>query len=171
MLVAAAVAFTLSLPRWSFSDRMAIALVAAVLCAGWIVGGPINGPTQFKVIYSDATPPQRQIASVASTEAGALSTTRRLVLPGAHREWIYEFPNPFVCRANQYTPFSLVGPVPDVVITPLGWERDVSPSDLVEFRRMLSEDYRVSDTIGSYTCGTGCPVRHRRSWPSATLSC
>lgn len=151
VLVAAAVAFTLSLAKWAFSDRMTVALVAVVLCAGWIVGGPMNGPIQFRIVYPDATPSQQQTASAASTEIGALSTTRSFVLPGAHREWIYEFPTPFVCRSNQYTTFSLVGPVPDVVITPLGWERTVSAPDLVQLRRTLSEAYEVTDTIGTHT--------------------
>jgi hypothetical protein len=126
-------------------------LVVVVLCTAWIIGGPINGPAQFKILYPGATPAQLQAATAASTEPGAMSTSRFLVLPGAERTWIYEFPNPFVCRTNQYAVFSLAGPAPDVVITELGWERDVSSADLVQLRRTLSEDYRVTGTIGTYT--------------------
>jgi uncharacterized membrane protein len=151
ILVGGAVALALSLAIWSLSDRFAVVFLVVVLCAAWIVGGPVNGSAHFKIIYPDATPAQSRAATVAATEPGALSTTRFLVLPGAQRSWVYEFPNPFVCRTNQYATFSLAGPAPDVVITELGWERDVSPDDLVQLRRTLLEEYQVADTIGSYT--------------------
>ena len=84
-----------------------------------------------------------------------MSTTRNLVLPAAQREWVHEFPNPFVCRSNQYAYFSNTGPAPDVVITKLGWEVDVASEDIEGLRRTLRDDYEVVETIGIYT------VRHR----------
>lgn len=155
LLVGAAIAFVLSLAIWAFSDRMAIALVLIAMASAWMLAGPVNGPPQFKVFYASASEAEQQIADLASSTPGVLSTTRNLVLPAARREWIHEFPNPFACRSNQYAYFSNTGPAPDVVITKLGWEVDVASEDIQGLRRTLRDDYEVVETIGTYS------VRHR----------
>lgn len=151
LLVGAAIAFVLSLAIWSFSDRIAIVLVLAAMATAWMIAGPVNGPPQFKILYPSASVAEHQIADLASSTPGVLSTTRNLVLPAARREWIHEFPNPFVCRSNQYAYFSNTGPAPDVVITRLGWEVDVASEDIHSLRRTLRDDYEVVETIGTYT--------------------
>ncbi len=151
LFVGVSVAFVLSLAVWSFSDRTAIVLVVGVLCTAWFIAGPTNGPLQFKMIYPSASSADHQAATIAASTIGAMSATREMVLPGAHREWIYEFPNPFACREYQYAGFLLAGPAPEVVITTLGWEDTVRGADVDGLRRTLSEDYEVTHTIGPHT--------------------
>jgi hypothetical protein len=96
LLIRAAIAFVLSLAIWTFSDWMAMALVAIAMAGTWMIAGPVNGPPQFKVFYTSASAVDNQMADLASSTPGSMSTTRNLVLPAARREWIHEFPNPFV---------------------------------------------------------------------------
>lgn len=151
LFVGVSIAFVFSLAVWSFSDRTAILLVIGTLCAAWFIGGPVNGPPQFKMIYPAASAADHQAATIASSATGAMSATRELVLPGARRDWIYEFPNPFACRENQYAGFILAGPAPDIVITTLGWEDAVRAEEVGRVRRTLSEDYEIIHTIGPHT--------------------
>lgn len=151
LLVGAAVAVAGSLAVWKFSDSIAIALVVATLAVAWILAGPINGPSTFKVFYPNASGSEQHAAEIASSAPGALSAMSTLVLPGAHRDWLYEFPNPFACRERQFAGFVLAGPPPDVVITRVGWERFVRAEDIADLRRTLATDYTVTETTGLHT--------------------
>lgn len=154
LLVGAAVAFALSLRVWSFSDELAVGLVAAVIVVAWIIPGSLTIKPRFDVIYPAASAADQQAASVSSTAPGALSAVSKLVLPGAEREWVYNFPNPFVCHSEQYAGFVLAGPAPDVVITKLGWEELVSSEDIGGLRDTLATDYTVTERFGNYTVRT-----------------
>jgi len=151
LLVGAAIAVAVSLAVWRFSDEVVVGIVVATLVVSWSAAGPVNELPTFKIFYPNAPGPTQQAAEAASSVPGALSATSRLVLPGAHREWLYHFPNPFACRKRQFARFALAGPRPDVVITRVGWEQLVSPEDIDELRRTLATDYRVTETIGLYT--------------------
>lgn len=150
-LVGAAVAFALSLAIWTFSDRAAIGFVVVVLVVAWIVPGSLTIHPRVDVIYPAASPAMHEAASLAAHSSGALSTVNKLVLPGAHREWVYQFPNPFACLENQLAYFARSGPAPDVVITEDGWEDDVSPADLAAIQRTLAAHYEVTRRVGTYT--------------------
>lgn len=160
LLVAAGIAFVLSLSVWAFTDRVAVWLVVIVLVVAWVLPGTWFVGTRYPVIYPSASSDDQQTAVVAASVSGALSATSRMVLPGGHREWVYMFPNPFVCLTDQYAYFSLEGPVPDVIITDRGWEEDVEEADVARLRRILAEDYEVVDTFGTHTV--------RRIVPGAT---
>ncbi len=151
LLVGAAVAFAVSLTVWSFSDRMATALVVVVLLVAWVIPGSLFLRPRVDVVYAPTSLAKQHAAAIASSTPGALSTFSKLVPPAAHREWVYNFPNPFVCHAHQYAHFALAGPAPDVVITQLGWEDTVGEEDIATIRDTLTTHYAVTDRIGQYT--------------------
>jgi uncharacterized membrane protein len=152
LLVGAAVAFALSLKIWSWSSGMANTLVVVALVVAWIIPGSlILRPQLIDPFYPPASAAAQEAAARSSSAVGAVSTMSKLVPPGAHREWIYNFPNPFVCHADQYAYFKLSGPAPDVVITKSGWGEMVDPSDIASLRNTLATDYRITDRFGTYT--------------------
>lgn len=157
LLVGAAIAFAASLAKWEVDDRVLAGLVVATLVVSWAVAGPGNGPPQFKMFYPNASSSEQEAANVASAAPGALTAYSQLVLPGAHREWVYEFPNPFACRRGQFAAFVLAGPAPDVVITRLGWEELVNPEDVEGLQNTLATDYQVSASFGAQTVRTLVP--------------
>ena len=160
LLVGAAVAFVLSLKVWSFSSTFANILVVVVLVVAWIVPGSLLlRPELIDPFYPPASASDHQAAAISSSAPGALSTLSKLVPQGAHREWVYNFPNPFVCHADQYAYFKLSGPAPDVVITKLGWEETVDPRDIAGLRQTLASDYEVTDRIGNYSVRELVPAR------------
>ena len=143
-------AFALSFAILTFSDRDAIGFVAAVLVIAWIVPGSLTIQPRVDVIYPPASPEMHEAASLAAQSPGALATVNKLVLP-AHREWVYQFPNPFPCLENQLAYFLRSGPAPDVVITERGWQDDVSASDFAAVQQTLSTHYEVTRNVGAYT--------------------
>lgn len=172
LLVGAAVAFVLSLAVWSYSDELIVGLVLAVLVIAWIIPGSLTIRPRIDVVYPAASAADQRAASIASSIPGSLSTVTNLVPPGAGREWVYLFPNPFVCRSNQFTDFVLAGPVPDVVITNLGWEKDVRPEDLPGLRETLATDYGIVERFGGYTVRTllpGASPAHIDDCPVTTI--
>lgn len=167
LLVGAAVAFALSLAIWTFSDRAAIGFVAIVLVVAWIVPGSLTIRPRIDVLYPPASAAMQEAASLAAAAPGALSAVNKLVLPGAHRDWVYQFPNPFACLENQLAYYTRSGPAPDLVITEDGWEDEVSPSDLAAVQLTLSTSYEITQRVGVYTVRALIPG----STPSLVSEC
>jgi uncharacterized membrane protein len=151
LLVGAAMAFVLSLGVSSWSNRGTILLTLVVICAAWILPSAIFTSPTFSVNYPPASDADQQAASVARSTSGSLSAMSNLVLPGAHREWLYLFPNPFACHKLPFVHFARSGPAPDVVITTEGWEKLVTSADRNSIRRTFAKSYEVVEIVGPHT--------------------
>ncbi len=151
VLVGASIAFALSLAVWPWSGKMTLGLVSAMLVGGWVLQIWVVGLLGIEMLSPPDDDMDPRIAAIAESVPGSLSAPTKLVLPGAHREWVYLFPSPFECRTTQFFSFTKAGPPPDVVITEFDWEASVETADAESLGRILLENYEISDTTDRYT--------------------
>lgn len=148
LLVGAAIAIVLSLKLWS--RRAAVVLATSALVAAWIVAGPAVGPNVYRMVYPGAEASELEIADDLRRGSEPISVFSQMVLPGAHREWVYLFPNPFACRTSQVAYFVRSGPPPELVVANDGWEKSVSTDDAERIQSILATQYSIVTTADTY---------------------